>query len=127
MPMAKLSVIVPTKNRPAEVRRTVESLVGQSRLPDELIIVDQSDAPVQLDCLPFALQHIHNPHLMGLTAARNAAMRVAHGDVWLFLDDDVVLEPNFIEELLAAYTPDVTGVSGIITNYSSPSLARRLR
>src|SRR5258707_233906 len=53
-------------------------------------------------------------------------MKQATGDIWLFLDDDVLLEPDFIEKLLAAYSPGITGVSGIITNYSTPPIARRL-
>ena len=49
-------------------------------------------------------------------------MSVAAADVWLFLDDDVCLEPDFIEELLLAYRsyPDAIGVSGIVTNYPCP-------
>ena len=50
----------------------------------------------------------------------------ARGDILLFLDDDVVLEPNFIEEILAAYSDGVTGVSGIITNYQKLGLPRYL-
>lgn len=53
-------------------------------------------------------------------------MNIAKGEIWLFLDDDVLLEPTFVEELLAAYSPGVMGVSGIITNYQKPSLGRRL-
>jgi GT2 family glycosyltransferase len=54
-------------------------------------------------------------------------MKVAKGEIWLFLDDDVVLEPNFVEELIAVYRryPRVDGVSGIITNYLPPSWAFR--
>jgi GT2 family glycosyltransferase len=53
-------------------------------------------------------------------------MKQATGDVWLFLDDDVVLEPDFIEKLLAAYAQGVTGVSGIITNYNAPPIVQRI-
>src|SRR4029453_12488870 len=53
-------------------------------------------------------------------------MKQAAGDYWLFLDDDVVLEPDFMEKLLAAYAPGVTGVSGIITNYSAPPVMQRI-
>jgi GT2 family glycosyltransferase len=49
----------------------------------------------------------------------------ATGDIWIFLDDDVILEPQYVEEILLAYSPEVTGVSGIITNYSVPGITRR--
>jgi GT2 family glycosyltransferase len=60
--------------------------------------------------------------------ARNRAMEIADGDIWLFLDDDVVLEPDFVEQLLAVYReyPQVDGVSGIITNYSRPGFLFRI-
>jgi GT2 family glycosyltransferase len=50
-------------------------------------------------------------------------MSAADGQVWLFLDDDMEPEPEYIEEVLAVYArwPSVDGVSGIITNYATPS------
>ena len=44
----------------------------------------------------------------------------------MFMDHDVLLERNFIEEILKVYGPGVAGVSGIITNYSTPPLKQRL-
>jgi GT2 family glycosyltransferase len=75
---------------------------------------------------PLLLKYIYNPSISGASQARNEGMRQATGDIWLFLDDDVLLEPDFIEKLLAAYGPGITGVSGVITNYSTPPIARRL-
>ena len=38
-----ISAIIPTRDRPADLRRAVESILRQTRLPDELLIVDSSD------------------------------------------------------------------------------------
>lgn len=121
-----VSVIIPTKNRAADLTRTIETLLQQTVQPLELIIVDQSPALTFTRQIPIPIVCIHDPTLSGLTAARNASMKVARGDIWLFLDDDVLLEPDFIEEILKAYDTNVTGVSGIITNYSVPPLKQRL-
>jgi GT2 family glycosyltransferase len=121
-----VSVIIPTKNRAADLARTIETLLQQTIKPLELILVDQSPAPTFARRIPIPVVCIHDPTLSGLTAARNASMKVARGDIWLFLDDDVLLEPDFIEEILKAYDANVTGVSGIITNYSVPPLRQRL-
>jgi GT2 family glycosyltransferase len=121
-----LSVIIPTKNRPRDLEATIESLLGQTRLPDELILVDQSPEKSFSKPIPIPLQYIHDTNILGEAEARNVGMDVAKGTIWLFLDDDVVLEPDFIHELLAAYLPDVVGVSGIITNYGKPPLGRHL-
>lgn len=121
-----VSVIIPTKNRPGDLARTIETLLQQTVLPQELIIVDQSPEPTFTRPISIPLTCIHDPSLSGLTVARNVAMDHAQGNLWLFLDDDVLLEPQFIEEIIKAYNADVTGVSGIITNYSIPPLKQRL-
>lgn len=123
---ARVSVIIPTKNRAADLERTIDTLLMQTVKPFELVLVDQSAQPSFTKNISIPVRYIHDPSLSGLTAARNAAMAQAQGDIWLFLDDDVLLEANFIEEVLKAYREGVIGVSGIITNYSVPPLRQRL-
>lgn len=122
----KVSVIIPTKNRRAALEETIRTLLAQTRIADELIIVDQSRTQSVLNASCLSLKYIYNPLIAGASQARNEGMKHAAGDFWLFLDDDVVLEPNFIEKLLAAYAPGVTGVSGIITNYSAPPMTQQM-
>ncbi len=76
---------------------------------------------------PPPLRYCRAPALRGLAAARNRAMEMAAGDIWLFLDDDVVLEPDYLAALLRAYAahPEAAGISGVITNYRRPGIAYR--
>lgn len=130
-----ISVIIPTKNRLNDLKVTVESLLDQTILPNQLIIVDQSsgDESRREICRLMAevprevsdrlrLNYVHDPSITGLAQARNRSMQIADCAIWLFLDDDVQLEPDFIENLLATYRlfPSAAGVSGIVTNYSLP-------
>jgi glucosyl-dolichyl phosphate glucuronosyltransferase len=137
----RVCVIIPTKNRPVDLQRAVHSVFAQTIASFALLIVDQSadeesrrrvEAEVEsarnsrgLLC---RLNYVYDPSITGLAMARNRAMSLADGDIWLFLDDDVVLEPDFVEQLLTVYRerPDAAGVSGIITNYPRPSLASHL-
>jgi GT2 family glycosyltransferase len=134
-------VIIPSKNRPADLQRAVRSVLDQTAGPRSLIIVDQSpdeesrrrveaelSEATARNGLIWKLKYIHDTTISGLAMARNRAMKVADCDVWLFLDDDVVLEADFIEQLLAVYRncTDVEGVSGIITNYPRPRLVHRI-
>lgn len=134
--MASLSVsaIIPTKNRPDDLERAVKSLCAQTVPACELIIIDQSCScesrervirPVQESGLPVVYRW--DPAISGGAAARNCAMDLAKGDVWLFLDDDIEMEPDFIEQLLITYQeyPEAVGVSGIITNYPRPAAGFR--
>jgi GT2 family glycosyltransferase len=134
-----VSVLIPTKNRPACLERAVQLLLAQSVVPDQLVIVDQSttdesrrrverlvaDGPGARTLV--RLRYIHDPAIPGAAVARNRAMAAADGVVWLFLDDDMEPESDFVEQLLVVYEthPAVGGVSGIITNYARPSLAFR--
>jgi glycosyltransferase involved in cell wall biosynthesis len=121
----KVSVIIPTKNRAEDLQRTVDTLLQQTHIIEQLIIIDQSSSASLLKGVSVRLEYIHNPGIAGASRARNEGMKLATGEIWLFLDDDVLLEPDFIQKLLATYGPGVTGVSGIVTNYSVPPLIRR--
>lgn len=128
-----ISVIIPTKNRAGDLEAAVKSVLRQGCLPREMLIVDQSsgidsregverafaDAPASAREV-VSLKYINDPEISGTAEARNRSMDAATGDVWLFLDDDVVLEPDFIAELLRVYAryPRVAGVSGVVTNYT---------
>ena len=137
----RISVIIPTKNRAADLQAAVKSILAQTFAPVSLLIVDQSLndearrgvanelalAEARRAC-GWELNYILDPTIVGASAARNRAMRLADGDIWLFLDDDIVLEPDFIEQLLVVYRdyPEISGVSGIITNYRRLPLPYRL-
>ncbi len=136
-----LSVIIPTKDRPACLERAVTLLLVQMVLPGQIIIVDQSvanESRRRVEALFAAasstvrhavrLCYLHESTIPGAAVARNRGMEAADGQVWLFLDDDMEPEPTFIEELLMVYArwPSVGGVSGIITNYPKPSWVFRI-
>jgi len=135
-PTYSVSVIVPTKNRPREIEQALASLSRQSVEPLEVVIVDQSGSEETAQVVQEASRcgsgpdvvYIHDSGIQGASAARNRAMERTKGAIWLFMDDDVVLEPNFLEELLNVYRryPQTTGVCGMITNYNPPPLPARI-
>ena len=137
----RLSAIIPTKNRPPELAIVVRDLLSQTLLPSEIVIIDQSpdDAGRHLvmnlfEAAPDAvrnsvgLQYVLDTSISGGSAARNRGMDIATGDVWLCLDDDVELERNFLQEIVAVFRerPDLSGVCGVITNYAPPPWPFRL-
>jgi GT2 family glycosyltransferase len=124
-----LAVLIPTLNRPRELAIAVGTLLEQTLLPQELIIVDQSRSDESEKSIrklfateraaQIRLKYILDPGISSLAKARNVALDRNECEIFLFLDDDVELEPDFIETLLEGYAADqdVTGISGIITNY----------
>ncbi len=115
-----ISVVIPTLNRPEALRQTLEDLSKQTRLPDEIIVIDQSRddqgnlldqvaALAEFPKLRYIQQAVPNAQ-----KARNRAICEARGEVLLLLDDDVRLAPTFIEGHLHNYEADPTldGVAG---------------
>lgn len=135
-PTAELSLtmVICTRNRPDSLLRCVRSVLGQTVLPKELIIVDDGQldsecrglmatlcatAAVRLVCL--------QKQVPGLPASRNLALRHACGDIIQFLDDDVVVDADFCRHILRLYQLDcdgtVVGIEGVLIN--PPSTAAR--
>jgi GT2 family glycosyltransferase len=138
-PRLTVSAIVPTKNRPARLAVAVGALLAQTVPVDELVVIDQSGdglglrrVKVMVAETPAARRprrdYVLDPAITGAAAARNVGLDRATGDVLLCCDDDVVADPRVVERLLAHYriAPECAGLAPVITNYSPPSLLRRL-
>jgi GT2 family glycosyltransferase len=118
-----ISVVVPTRERPEDLQKLLASLREQTRLPDQLIVVDQSKGGESHDLAKDALGaelwgrcvYVHNSSIRGVSAARNAGIGAADADVVVFLDDDVVLTADCLEEMEAAFVanPDYAGIGGV--------------
>lgn len=125
--MHKIAFVVPTKDRPEDLRGMLASLAGQTRRPDQVIVVDGSDPPVrevveEFGLLPSEYVRVFPP---SLARQRNAGMARLGGDVTLagYLDDDLVLEPEAVQRMLEFWdnaADDVGGAAFTITNNPAP-------
>ncbi|MGE4304025.1 MAG: glycosyltransferase family 2 protein [Novosphingobium sp.] len=86
-----LSVLTIVRNREAHLAQLVEGLRRSARQPDELVVVDMSDTPVDRPTAAFPIR-VERFETIGLplAAARNRAGAVARGDQLLFLDVDCI-------------------------------------
>lgn len=98
------SVIIPTFNRAASLRRVLGGLCGQEYSADlmEVIVVSDgaTDGSAQMarSLHPwFTLKVFEQPH-QGPAAARNFGIERARGPFVLFLDDDVIPSPRLLAE-----------------------------
>lgn len=101
--MRSLSVILCTHNpRPDYLAATMEALRFQTLPTDqwELLLIDNASAPekapkVDLSWHPQA--RLIEEKKLGLTPARLCGIREAKGELLVFVDDDNVLDPNYLE------------------------------
>ncbi|MDB9823842.1 glycosyltransferase [Flavobacteriaceae bacterium] len=130
------SIVIPTKNRPKELATVFDSLLAQTRLPDQIIIIDQSSPDKvikdQLTILAekanVTLNYIHDESITGLVQAKAASIQYNYCDYISFFDDDIVHEPDYlavIEQALTAY-PEMIGVNGVILNAPEEGFLKRL-
>ncbi len=113
--------------RPQSVLQLLQSVQGQTLYPDEILIVDGStnlETELILKDNPFQYLHYFAvpPEHRGLTRQRNYGIdRVGNAmEVVCFLDDDIILEKDYFEQLLKTYEiyPEALGVGGYIINES---------
>ncbi len=114
-----ISVIVCTYNRADVLARMLDSFVAQpglARVPHELIVVDNNSTDhTQLVLQQFesrASLRLLRETRQGLSHARNRGLADARGDIVAFLDDDVLVQADWIERLqdcFAATRADVVG------------------
>lgn len=99
--MSQISIVIPTYNEQGYIRRLLESIAKQTVKPHEVIIVDSfskdktcQDIAEFVPSLPLTCMSVGR----GIGLARNIGAQAATGDVLLFLDSDVELQPNFLQE-----------------------------
>ncbi|MCS6946306.1 MAG: glycosyltransferase [Steroidobacteraceae bacterium] len=115
--MHRLALVIPTKDRPEDLRRLLASVAAQTRRPEQVIVVDGSDPPVQAVCngfrdFPLDYVRVFPPSLARQRNAGMARLRreITHAG---YLDDDIVLERDAIEQMMHAWGRADDQVGGI--------------
>ncbi|MGE0740463.1 MAG: glycosyltransferase family 2 protein [Hyphomonadaceae bacterium] len=113
-----VSVVVPTRDRPALLRQALESIraLEGDDLSFEILVGDNGSTAEIKEIAETAGARYFKVERHGAGAARNAGLRAATGDFVAFLDDDDVWLPGNIRTHLAllAERPELDGVLGQI-------------
>jgi len=114
-----VSVVVPTRGRAAYLEVTLDSLLAQrTGIAYELIVVDDGDGPATADVVRArpSVRYVPLGGRRGLNAARNTGLREAGAPLVAFVDDDVLVPPDWLDALAAgaARHPDAEAFGGPI-------------
>jgi len=107
----KISIVIPTLDRAAVLTGTIDRIESQTvaRESYEVIVVDNSSGDDTLRVLDAkARSHANLKFFIqrkrGAAATRNVGLRESSGDIVLFIDDDILAEPDLIERHLEYHT-----------------------
>ncbi len=113
----KVSLIATVKNEGEALRPLLDSILDQTRQPDEVVISDGGSTDNTLAILDeyrqwLPLRVIVEPG-SNISRGRNVAVAAAEGDIIAGTDAGVVLSPTWLEELVAPFADEsVQVVSG---------------
>jgi glycosyltransferase involved in cell wall biosynthesis len=119
------SVIICTKDREKDLLECIDSLKTQTVFPEEIVIVDagkengiKGKLEEKVKTTPIKLKYIRTEP--GLTRQRNLGVKNSKGDIVFFFDDDVVLDKDYLKNVLEIYAntdyKNIGGVGAISSN-----------
>ena len=116
-PDTSVSIVLPTCNRPDDLRRCLTALRAQKtdrRM--EIVVIDNRPGPASPT--PAVVHEFDGVCLIeeprpGLSYARNAGFAAATGDILVAIDDDVTVPDGWLDRLVAPFArPEVMAVTG---------------
>jgi glycosyltransferase involved in cell wall biosynthesis len=112
-----VSVAICSKDRPQQLLRCIESLSASLAAPHEIIVIDNNSQTGETEevTLRFPGVRYYKELNRGLSAARNAALHVATGEIVAFVDDDVEVTPHWLAAINNSFgDPRVMVVTGLV-------------
>ncbi|WP_258083288.1 glycosyltransferase family A protein [Thermococcus thermotolerans] len=136
MEKLRISVIIPTRNRVLYLRQLLENISNQTRIPDEVIVIGHID---DLETKNFLLKFNKGKFEFrlkfdfingGSSNARNKAISLSEGDILIFLDDDVILEKDYIKNVETIFSSNprvkiITGYTFDIVDLVTPWIVKK--
>lgn len=120
--MIEFDVVIPTKNRPEDLKRMIASIEIQTQKPKRVVIVDQSLVIKEIFCsFHYEVIHLHAHFVSGLTAAKNLGVSKCTSEVIHFFDDDIILDLDYFEKINnhLEVNPNIYGICGRQKNSKS--------
>ena len=97
------TVVVCTRDRPAQLEACLAALAAQTYPRSEVLVVDNgATGPVADICRQRGVACIHEP-IPGLTRARNLGARAARTELVAYIDDDAIAEPGWLAALATEF------------------------
>jgi glycosyltransferase involved in cell wall biosynthesis len=106
-----VAVAIVSYQRPRPLLACLKALAGQERAPDDVIVVIRADDAATREALATRPDdglpmHVIAVDVVGVVAARNAALAGCRSDIIAFCDDDTCAHPDWVRRILAHFEGD---------------------
>ena len=140
MKSPRIEIVIPTKNRYEFLALVLQSLTNQTYKEWDLLIIDDTDKPFDINNLPFIFPFLrwmeHNKHDWRLLFGRKAGPHKSHqlsleqsrSNYILRIDDDCIIKESYIEELVKSMLSKehCGAVGGIIIDPSKSNIIQMM-
>lgn len=114
-----ISIVVPAYNAAGVIGRCIDSVFRQTYPDFELLIIDDGSTDKTAEIVAAKAAQDTRIHLIrqgnaGVSSARNTGIAAASGELLCFIDCDDTVSANYLETLLALYSPDVLPVIDVV-------------
>lgn len=115
----KVSVLIPCHNEEVSIKQCIQSCLDQTRIPDEIIVVNDGSTDTSLSILETFKDTITIINLLEKTGnksfAQEKGLAYITGDIVITTDGDSILDPGFIENILTEFeNPRVVASAGYV-------------
>jgi glycosyltransferase involved in cell wall biosynthesis len=115
----RISIVIPTKDRPDLIGRCLDSIFDRTTYPDfEVVVVDNgSTDPAALAKIDsHSVTRVHFPQKFNFSLANNLGVAAAKGEILVLLNNDTeICEPDWLEQMVALFDePDVVAVGPLL-------------
>ena len=116
-----ISIIIPTYDRPNDIRRTVNSILSLNiTIGYEILIINDKPKSIVANFENAKIIVINNEENLGRSKSRNKGANLAKGDILFFIDDDIEVKENLfvkhIQSLKQNYDAAFSNVVNVRTD-----------
>ena len=126
--MPRISVVIPVRNDAAMLTTALESLAAQTRVPDEILVVDNGSSDASATIAEKAGARVVAEPTRGIPSATATGYDAAKGDIIARIDADTVCPPGWLARIERTFErdPGLDLLTGSAEFYGGSPLAHRL-
>lgn len=101
-----ISVIIPTRERIKYLNRCIKSIELQTEIPDEIVLIVHKDDQKTKEYITNLKTNLKINYYQtdgGTCKGRNLGIKKSNGEILIFIDDDVILEKNYVKNLKVCF------------------------